>query len=111
MATIMDPAAATFCNENIRRMADWIVTLKNYSDGCNINLPPSIINTPDVIQDGSPADGRTPITGAQVITFLNALTAFFAQSVQSGKFAQIQSVAVNPASPDFSDLIAIENLG
>jgi len=102
---ITNPDVVRFSNENIRRMADLIVTLYNFSQGCQTQLASleaaGLTNTSDVIVDGSPGDGRTPITGAQVLQFLMALNNIFQNAPL---LSELQAVAVNPCSPDFSDL-------
>lgn len=100
---IDDAETKKFCNEKIRRMADWIVSLNNFTVGCLANMPAALTNSADTVIDGSTLDGRAPITGAQVYTLLNNLNAFFTVAKGNGNYAIIASVAVNPASPDFTD--------
>lgn len=75
---ITNPQAVKFCNEKIRPSADryaqlyWVakIILTEWNAAGMATLIP---NTADVVEDGSPNDGRTPITGAMVNGFKNNL--------------------------------------
>jgi hypothetical protein len=99
---INDPVAVQFVNENVRRMLDWLVTLNNFSAACSANIPVTLTNTDDVVVDGSPADGRKPITGAQVIWFLNMIATSMSELQASGTLSAAQEFSVNPGTPDFT---------
>ncbi len=60
-------------------MADWVVSVENFRH-VQCDVPDGIIN------DGAPADGRTPITGELVRSFLN------------GDMEAARAIAVNPAT-------------
>lgn len=68
-----------YCNEVVRRMADWVVSVDNFR-AIEATIPDGPIN------DGSPADGRPPITGELVKAFLN------------GDIVAARAIAVNPAT-------------
>lgn len=70
MAAITDASAVAFSNKKIRVMADLMYT--SYQSAKSLlaewnatGMSSLIVNTTDLISDGSPADGRTQITGAQ----------------------------------------------
>lgn len=105
--TIDNPDVVLFCNENVRRMADWVVTLYNFSAGAQTQLAQlqnaGLLNTGDVIGDGAgtAGDARLPITSAQVLTFLTRLNTIFNNAPL---LASLQAISVNNWMPDYSDL-------
>lgn len=102
MPNVSDPTAIKFCNENIRPVADQIaqlqttlaVTLAAWSAKGMANLIP---NDTSVIEDGSPADGRTSLTGVDINAFIGLLETL--QGMATGQNSQMPTVlkiAVNP---------------
>lgn len=72
-----------YCNEIVRRMADWAVSVENFK---SIPVPSDLPG--GVIVDGSPGDGRPQITGDLVRAFL------------SGDMNAARAICVNPAKPE-----------
>lgn len=104
---IDNPDVVLFCNENVRRMADWVVTLYNFSAGAQTQLAQlqaaGLTNTADIIADGAgtPGDSRQPINGAQILLFLARLNTIFNNAPL---LASLQAVSVNNWQPDYSEL-------
>ncbi len=104
---INDPVAVKFSNERIRVSADTLA--RGYSQaggilgiwqnqGIGTRIPNDAAN---IIEDGSPADGRTPISGEDANAIIESLSAFKAlleQTASNGKrhIDNIMKVAVNP---------------
>jgi hypothetical protein len=104
MANITDPTAVNFSNTQVRAGADktmqfywWMKALKvEYL--ANPNLATLFPNDASLVVDGSATDGRTPITGADVQSFLTNVNSFIStleanSSVILNNFAKI---SVNP---------------
>lgn len=108
MAQITNPDVIRFCNENVRRMADWVTTLNNFSTGAQTQLAQlqsaGLVNNSSVIGDGAgvAGDARMTITGAQVLTFLSVLNTFF--TTHAAFMTAVAQCSVNNFQPDFSDL-------
>lgn len=83
MADITNAEAVRFCNEKVRPLAD-VATRYYYASKALVNewnatdMTSKIPNTADVVMDGSAVDGRSPITGANVVGLKNAVAAFVA---------------------------------
>jgi hypothetical protein len=84
MADIIDPQTIAFCNDRVRPLADYLVGIKQAVD-TEVTKWHSVINTDehlaayldgDIVADGSAADGRTPLTKADVVNFVTQLIAF-----------------------------------
>lgn len=104
---INDPVAVKFSNERVRVSADTLARGYSQAGGIlgiwlNQDLATRIPNDPlNIIEDGSPADGRTPISGEDANMIMEALTAFknlLEQNASNGKrhIDNILKVAVNP---------------
>ena len=97
----------TFSNENVRRMADWVVTLYNFSQGAQTQMTQlaaaGLVTGAGQIMDGAGTggDSRQPITADQILTFLSHLNTIFNNAPL---IASLQAVSVNNWSPDYSDL-------
>ncbi len=77
----MTPADITFCNQKIRPAADALVQLALSAQAIILlwnarGGTAAIPNDGTVIVDGSPADGRPPITGAMVSNIIARLSEF-----------------------------------
>jgi hypothetical protein len=101
-SVIDDPQVRTFCNEVVRPVCDTLASAKRQgNDILNTwdakNLAKLIPNTADVIVDGSEADGRTPITGADVNMLINILRGLGAEldSNSAAEINLIRKIAVN----------------
>jgi|SRR6185437_615438 len=102
MPNVIDPSAIQFCNQNIRPVADQIaqlqttlaVTLAAWSaKGMGAMIP----NDSSVIEDGSPADGRTPLQGADVNALIALLTTLQGMATgQNSAMPTVLKIAVNP---------------
>jgi hypothetical protein len=104
MANITDPTAVNFSNTQVRAGADktmqfywWMKALKT-EYLANPNLATLLPNDASLVVDGSATDGRTPITGADVQSFLTNVNTFITtleanSSVILNNFAKI---SVNP---------------
>ena len=100
---ITDVAAVKFCNEQIRPAADTLAqayyVLKVVLDEWYArNMGASVVNTADVVEDGSAADGRQQITGADatgiIVRISEIVTDFEAGS--KAKLNTILKVSPNP---------------
>ena len=100
---ITDPKVIEFCNSNIRRMADWTSSIAAFTDGCMAHVPEGLVETDEIIADGSPGDGREPITGKQVLYFLSAMAMMVAQSRASGVYDVAGAITVNYSRPEFPE--------
>jgi hypothetical protein len=79
-----------YCNEVVRRMADWVVSTQNF----RAIAPPTI---PDgEIEDGARVDGRPIITGELVRAFL------------AGDLDAARAIAVNPAKAPVVEVVEEE---
>lgn len=104
---ITDPVGIKFANERIRPAAD--IGARGYSLAGGIlgiwqaqDMASRVPNDPlNIVQDGSPDDGRTPISGEDVhaiIEFLTAYKALLETNASNGKrhIDNILKVSVNP---------------
>ena len=76
MADITDPEAVRFCNEKVRILADiatryYYAALAFGNEWAATGMASKIPNTTDVVVDGSAEDGRSTITGANVVGLKN----------------------------------------
>lgn len=104
MANITDPSAVLFCNSQVRAGADktmqfywWMKALKvEYM--ANPNLATLLPNDSSLVIDGSAVDGRTPITGADVQTFLTNVNTFLTslEANSSAILNNFAKISVNP---------------
>ena len=105
--TVANQDVVNFCNQNVRRMADWVVTLYNFSQGCQTQLAQlaaaGLVQGAGQIMDGSgvAGDGRPTITADQVLQFLTRMNTIFSNAPL---IASLQAVSVNNVTPDFSTL-------
>ena|SRR5579862_247938 len=104
MANITDPSAVLFCNTEVRPGADktmqfywWMKALKQ-EYLANPNLATLITNDTSLVVDGSATDGRTPITGADVITFLTNVNTFIT-SLEANSAAILNNFAKISPNP------------
>lgn len=80
MAANTNPQAVAFCNNVARQLFDRMMQVYNFAKSTQgvwtaQGLPAIILNTSDLIADGSALDGRPPITGANVnILIANSTT-------------------------------------
>jgi hypothetical protein len=102
MATITNPQAIRFSNEQIRTLADAYATLyftcKRVGAAWTAQGIGSLIpNTADLLADGSDLDGRAAITGAKVNGLVNAGAALIAdlEAASSLKLNILLQIAVN----------------
>jgi hypothetical protein len=104
MANITDVNAVKFCNEQVRPSADRIMQFYWWCKGLQIQwtsqgLAAKIPNdaTAQVI-DGAATDGRTQITGADVITLLSNLQSLITSLEANSNLVlnQVAKLAVNP---------------
>lgn len=79
MPAISDPVLVKWCNETIRPTADRLTGATVLIDQILIDVMPAAKNfaaaltaagPTDLIADGSPADGRTPMSVAQLQAFI-----------------------------------------
>ena len=103
--TVANPDVINFCNQNIRRMADWANTLYNFSQGCQTQLiqlaSAGLVSGAGNINDGSPNDGRTVMNSDHVLDFLSKINGLFSDPVF---IANMEAISVNDVQPDFSSL-------
>ncbi len=98
-----NPQVVKFANEVIRPMADWYHSLVDSSDEMiskfnNEGIAALVPNDGDVIVDGSPADGRGPLTNQQLLIFIDICTVFrnAAHANSNLIYNQVDAVSVNP---------------
>ncbi len=98
----MTAADIKFCNDKIRPAADALVQLTFSADEIillwnNRGGTAAIPNDGTVIPDGSPADGRPAMTGAQVSNIIARLSEYKADQEANGnaKLNTEMAVAVN----------------
>jgi len=77
--SINDPVAVKFSNERIRPAADTLARAYSAAKGilsmwAAQGVAVSITDTADAVEDGSPADGRQAITGADANRIIEALS-------------------------------------
>lgn len=100
---VNDPTAIKFSNEHVRTLADSLAgvfrDLKVFqahweAKGMETLFPAG----GGAIEDGSPADGRTPITADDVRAFRAVVDAFVAAGDSGGNATQnlVVKIAVNP---------------
>lgn len=103
MANVTDASAINFVNVNIRPVADQVaqlqttlaVTLAAWSAKGMAALIPN--DATAVIEDGSPADGRTSLTGVDVNAFIALLETLQGMaSGQNSAMPTVLKIAVNP---------------
>lgn len=102
MADITNVQAITFCNQQVRPMADLLsqtyFTAKSIVEFWNANSMSALIpNTTQIIDDGAVIDGRQIITGiaatAIITECMNLITSFEANT--NAILNQVKEVAVN----------------
>ena len=107
MATITDPEAVRFCNEQVRVGADKLAQMyyaaKAIKDEwiANPNLATLIaFDNPDDVVDGSATDGRHPISGIEVNNLITRLGELITDMEAGGnaKLNTVLAVAVNPGA-------------
>jgi len=99
---ITDPQSVKFCNEEIRPLADSIA--RNFAVMQTIlaswaakGMAATIIDDSSVIADGSAADGRTQITGADVCALIALATTLVGMGTgQNSAIPTVLKIAVNP---------------
>ena len=101
MPNIIDPAAITFCNQEVRPYADaeaqayW--TAKKLLNNWNsLAMSAKIPNDASLIVDGSATDGRNAVTGAQITNVITRAQEKIAdyEAATNGKLTTITQVAV-----------------
>ena len=105
MANITDSTAVNFVNTQVRAGADktmqfywWMKALK-VAYASNPNLATLLANDATAtVVDGSATDGRTPITGADVQSFLMNVNTFIntLEANSSALLNNFSKIAVNP---------------
>lgn len=102
MAAITDGSAVAFSNQKIRVMADLMYS--NYQTAKSLlaewnarSMSSLIVNTTDLIVDGSPADGRTQITGAQATNIVTRAQEIITdyEATSNAKLNTVAVVSVN----------------
>jgi len=104
MANITDVNAVKFCNEQVRPSADRIMQFYWWCKGLQVQwasqgLAAKIPNDATaLVVDGSATDGRTPITGADVIAMLTNLQNLVNSMEANSSLILLQfaKVSVNP---------------
>ena len=101
--SVTDSSAIAFSNAQIRPMADQLV--RNYRSSKLIlqnwnakNLSTFFATSTDIVVDGSPGDGRTPITSADInntISSCSTIVNYF-EANSFALYNQVLKVSVNP---------------
>src|SRR5437016_11907891 len=105
MPAITDPAAVKFSNEKIRVMADamaqsYFSAKSLLAEWTAVTMSAKIVNTTDLIVDGSAQDGRNQITGAQATNIINRAQEIITdyEATSSANLNTVAAVAVNKAA-------------
>lgn len=102
MASIDDPVLVRACNEEIRPLADALARAHMKAKLVLANLQARGIAFPDdpaaFVADGSPGDGRTPVSGADVNRLIRIAGGWMLGNEANDNEAAfaILRVAVNP---------------
>lgn len=104
MADIDTPQVRQFCNERVRKAANLLAQLYNWSRSVRDewtaqDMASQITNSPDdTIIDGAATDGRPPLTGEDVHNIKDLVVAFIAdlEANTNAELNEILRVAPKP---------------